>query len=891
MSRRSLSITDTNDTIILNTTRGITCMSDRLVDAGAGAPGTSRSVRYVKAPPRGPSQGLVRRLGLLALLAATALAIAAAPASAGLFSTYALPPAGQSCGNAALRYGPGARLPDCRAYEQASPIEKDGSDIQAAPNQVEAASNGGGITFFNSSGIHGGTGAANLPTYAAIRGDGEWATRGLLPPAGEGNLANFSGISGDFSTYFGQATLLSQGTVFNAYDTSGGPEKTIAPRRSFNFGNFAIAGMTDDGSKVLFEANQDAGQILPGAAPNVDNLYFWDQETGALSLAGVLTDSACGSPPCVDPAGAVAGPWNFWGGNNGNADDLREGGAIGAGGNSQYYTAPYHVLSNDGDRAFFSSGGQVYMRQGLTTASPSTVQISASQRGAPDATQPAIFRYATPSGSDVFFTSCAKLTDGATAVAGGSDVTGANNCRNLDDGQDLYVYHVSGPDAGQLEDLTVDDDDPLGADVRGVLGASDDGSYVYFVANTDLDGSGPASPGNCIGQNLGGGGQHCNLYAWHQGEVSFISPMNVNGSDQDASDSANYQVQSIAGGNARVQDTARVSSDGHILLFRAAAKLTDYDNHGVPQFYRYDADDSGSVECVSCNPTGVPPVGQPGFDSQTSFLDTSGSQFITPRFVSPDGNRVFFDSPDALVASDTNGSNGCPGTGARGIPACTDVYEWEADGSGSCTSSSTNGGCLYLISPGTGGPSVFGDASVSGDDAFIFTRDKLVAQDKDGLTDVYDVRVGGGLVSQHAVTLPPCSGDACQGAPVTPSAALPAASLTFTGPGNVVSTRQGKPKVSKPKTVTGTSVVLSVQLPSAGKLVISGSGLKKTLKTATKAGKYSIRLSLTVNARRTLKRKHQLSVKTRVVFAPSSGTSSTATVTLTFKAATTKRGH
>src|SRR4029077_3175168 len=46
------------------------------------------------------------------------------------FTTFSAPgPPDTNCPNQALRTGPGANLPDCRAYEQASPTNKHGADI------------------------------------------------------------------------------------------------------------------------------------------------------------------------------------------------------------------------------------------------------------------------------------------------------------------------------------------------------------------------------------------------------------------------------------------------------------------------------------------------------------------------------------------------------------------------------------------------------------------------------------------------------------------------------------------------------------------------------------------------------------------------------------------
>jgi hypothetical protein len=136
--------------------------------------------------------------------------------------------------------------------------------------------------------------------------------------------------------------------------------------------------------------------------------------------------------------------------------------------------------------------------------------------------------------------------------------------------------------------------------------------------------------------------------------------------------------------------------------------------------------------------------------------------------MSDGGDRVFFDSAVPLVPQDTNGKQ--------------DVYEWEREGTGSCTAGSgANGGCVYLLSGGTSRQdSWFIGAGASGDDAFIVTRAQLVPQDRNEAFDLYDARVGG----VEPVGEPACTGTDCQGTPAAaPTFATPP-SVTYNGVGN-----------------------------------------------------------------------------------------------------------
>jgi hypothetical protein len=127
------------------------------------------------------------------------------------------------------------------------------------------------------------------------------------------------------------------------------------------------------------------------------------------------------------------------------------------------------------------------------------------------------------------------------------------------------------------------------------------------------------------------------------------------------------------------------------------------------------------------------------------------------------------------------------------------VYEWEANGTGSCKSVAQNGGCLYLVSTGKSrDASFFSDADENGDNVFIFTTSQLVRQDGDGLMDVYDARVEGGLASQNQVAEVPCeSQESCPDPPKAPPSTGAPTSQNFSGPGSPPVKRCPKGKIRR----------------------------------------------------------------------------------------------
>ncbi|HWA53760.1 MAG TPA: hypothetical protein VG816_06260 [Solirubrobacterales bacterium] len=630
---------------------------------------------------------------------------------------------------------PSVGLPDGRVYEQASPVKKNGANIQGEQQAVQASTDGDRITFISLAGIPGGEGESTLASYMASRApDGSgWSTRGMLPPASYGPLAGVLGWDEELASVYSFASTLGGSTSLLVRSSADGSISEVGQvAQEGTSAQSYIAGASTDGRVALLESR--AGGLLPGDLAGKQNVYAYDRETSDLVLAGVMND---GSPA---PEGAMGGPYNWY---RGTADP-----SVGRGG--EYYTQPNHAISTDGRRIFFTSGtGQLYVRENplapqsqmngekCTEAATKacTVRVSAPEEGVTDPGTNAVFSWASTDGSLVYFLDKGRLTADSTAGPG----------------YDLYRYDV---ESGELTDLTVDTADGQGAQVRAVLGVGADGEDAYYVASGALAPGAEKAPPS-----------ETNVYALHGEEAVFIARLST-----DEAGEANWIPTSVTDGGPPVARASRVSANGLALLFASRAQLTSYRNHGAPELYLYRK--GRELRCVSCNSTGAAPQGGAGVQSiPKPGVSAKHSLAIMTHNLSADGRRVVFDSSDRLVSADENTVN--------------DVYEWEEKGKGSCQSEAQDGGCIFLISSGTSSrPSYFGDADVEGNNVFFFTTAQLVAQDKDELVDLYDARIGGGIAAQNAVSPPPCEGEACLGQSNSSSSAQTPGTSTFAGPGN-----------------------------------------------------------------------------------------------------------
>ena len=402
-------------------------------------------------------RGTARTLTLLLLVAPCA---AFAPAAS----------AADSCPNAALRVGPSAALPDCRAYELVTPDLNHASlgsgpagqatrDGQAFVYQtIDAPDTASSASVFNiiradRDAARGWRGASlSMPLRAPVT-----AYTSITPMALSPDLS--ASLEGTDQPLTGPNVPSGKNIFVRRSDGSYRLVTTVGAPLNFLqvYEVSSFVGGNDDFSQIYF---QPAVAQLPSDPLAGNNTYAWSEAKG-LRLIGILPD---GTPA---PSGAT-----------------------------------YAGSSSDGRYVAFVTDGRLYLR----VDDAQTVEIGASQRTVdPDlnpAVAPSVVSVASD-GSKVLMTSRSELTNDAN--------TGETNGAANDAGRDLYSYDTR---TGVLTDLTVatnPSDTATGANVQFVLAATPDHSFIYFTATGALaDG---AEPG------------HVYLYVWHDGRIEIVTQL------------------------------------------------------------------------------------------------------------------------------------------------------------------------------------------------------------------------------------------------------------------------------------------------------------------------------------------------------------------------------
>lgn len=659
------------------------------------------------------------------------------------FTTFPLPVGPNTdCPNQAFRNGPAAFLPDCRAYEMVSPVDKENGDISVLKNingfparLVQAVPGGGKVTYSSYRTFGEATSAPYTAQYIASReGDG-WSSEAIAPPR-EGN------------TFFGPGRFDVQYKAFSDNLCRGwllqDTEPVLDPAAPLGVPNFyqrdncgggghealITAPLTFTAPRALEPELQAFSGDGRCAVLRVNDKLTEDASTEVLP-GGTAIRQVYGS--CKEGAGRALRLISFLPGGAACDQNASVGTVLGFNIHRQH--AVWQALSTDGTRVFWSCGKKLYVRDNADQDPSELEGGECSQAAVKACTYPVSAGDAQFWGAD---------SEGSTAL--------------FTSGGDLYEFDFENKESALVA-----------KGVAGLLGASEDLSRFYLVSSEELDeGATDGKP---------------NLYLHEGGGFRFIATLS-------GEDVHLLTPFSDVQGNPSKHRT-RVSPDGLHAAFSSTAPLTGYDSTDVgsdeadAEVFLYDAaanGGAGELLCVSCNPSGARPLGREfeGFQNVVlgvaAQLPTWESQLYPERALSEDGSRLFFESFDALVLRDTNGKG--------------DVYEWERGASeedcvknkGAELFVAKAGGCLSLISSGESPEdSEFLDASLDGSDVFFVTALSLLSQDY-GLIDLYDARVGGGF-PPPPTPIPHCAGEACQSPPAPPDDPTPGSS-TSNGSGN-----------------------------------------------------------------------------------------------------------
>ncbi len=715
-----------------------------------------------------------------------------------------------------------------RVAELVSPLDKGwaGAALEYLTNQTvfQAAPDGDAVLYPIAYGLAGADSGGDLRYLARRDADG-WSSTQLDPslsttPIGqEGASGGYRAFSEDLSCgVLHSSQPLVPGAPSEPIDTGGanlyardanGAYRLLTALAPTNPGSASVARVADrigvpssDCRHVVWETKL--------RYPGLNNSGIYQSIDGVMSDVGIMPD---GSPASNAALGLPRT----------NLDRFPEN-AVANDASHVYFSA----TSNSGD----DIGKQaLYLREGNTTT-----KVSATEAPATGVNQKAIFQIAAKDGSRVaFLDNYGLATPSSTGpVAADCKTAPPQPCA-------LYVYDV---ETGDLTDVSATSDpaNTNGANVAGVLAASDDLSRIYFAARGRLDGKGRSYSRNVAEQTF-------NVYLSDDGAISHVGLVR----------SAELAINVLEGpllmrGGVNSDATA----DGRSLLFMTAADVVGYDSGGVVEAYLYSLESDGVI-CVSCRRDREPSI------TRMESLPIRGNyDYDTHRRVhmSDDGSRVFFVKEDALTPDAVDGFS--------------NIYVWDK-------------GTLQLLT--TGGPNIewgvertstnarIMGASQDGDDVFVATVNPLDPRDKDGMYDLYDFRVGGSVPDPSEQE--DCDALlSCQTGGSSPFAPLFATSGS--GSEGALGERAkfsiGRlSSAQRSALARGRAVSVAVKVTGRGKVTVRGTtrirGLKATVlaasRTASGAGKVVVPVRLAAPARRVLARGGRLRVALRISYSAS----------------------
>jgi hypothetical protein len=630
---------------------------------------------------------------------------------------------------------PGFReyLPDCRAYEEATPVFKDGTELL-----VPAISEDGSSMIAQSlggfAGTESGSDEVNGPTYQLSRSAIGWTVSAIMPPsplfptsywlAGSTDLARTlwvtrAGAESIFAENLyvreSNGAMVKIGSVLPPAAASGPLSHEY--QRFEAFAETEFRGASGDLVHVLFEIRDGQGKGLAwpgdttiGGAGRASLYGYVDTGQSSPELVGVSDGSTVvpgENEGGVLPAGRLISSCSTYLGSR-EAHDVYN--AISEDGSVVFFTAERGPCNEPGEVGEGPEVVELYARVGgqqtVAISEPATGRGLACEACDESARGDAQFAGASQDGSKVLFLTEQELVAGA-------------------EGMNLYEYDFDNPPAssgapdGKIVRVSGGSATP---EVQGVARVSEDGSHVYFIAKGVLTGANGEGNSPTPGED--------NLYVFERdgsfpaGRLAFVATLAA-GDSQDWSATDRRLVQA--------------TPDGQFLVFDSVADLTAGDTAAARQVFEYDAASEELVR-VSRGANNDLVQGTLSADEHESGIREqiySGKdepqEAGTRLYVSEDGAVVLFESRGALTL----------GVNPEAPAGQESAYEYESTaGSGGRLAE----GDVYLIAAESPTISqVVKGLDESGQDVFFQTGASLVPQDSDSQLDVYGARVDGGF--------------------------------------------------------------------------------------------------------------------------------------------------
>jgi hypothetical protein len=628
-------------------------------------------------------------------------------------------PAG-GCPNEAVRAGLSARLPDCRAFEQLTPVDKEGAkeifNYGGASGQegVLPAEDGNRVELGEQVVAWGSQPRDGQSPYFFSRGAAGWlTTAGAAQP--EAGISSYTPKL--YSPDLGEVALEASWSTGPGGEASevefkqgpvGGPYTLMASVPTAEAGTagggtaqvgqgFGWVASSSDFSKLVLQVGDH--HLCEAATGTTGGDYLYEYAGGEcrqVNVAGSGAGKTLGSCGARIAAGTTnVSPLEFLG---------------------TEATAKAHAVSHDGSRVFFeaqpgkscSEPWHTYARIDGGGEDAHTVDlgayrfVAADSSGSrvllerPEGENPGLYLYTSESEHAVFLPGSGVAVPGPNSegvvLMPSEDLSAVYIQRgNMGGDQDIYRYDIAGRKLAFVTHIELNSHEPH-------FEVSRDGRYFYFIAATVA--------------GLPAGGQEL--------------------------------------------ETPGANSKGQ-----------------TAQVFRYDNREA-EVQCMSCASAYDP---EPRLSALFTFKNSSN------QVASDNGDYVFFDTPAALVPGDTDGQIAPEGARASGgvhtsddYSLSSDVYEWRRGGVDGCAAIQ---GCVSLITSGHGGfLNILLGADRTGENVFFATNESLLPSDNDMAGDIYDARVNGGF-AQPPVPVA-CAGDSCATPPAPPSDETPA-SFTFHG--------------------------------------------------------------------------------------------------------------